>query len=403
MHRLEAQGCWCFGTRGKPAALWDLCQLAAALPPGPGFSGQWQLLRAEIQADIMAAGAAPALVRLLCHRSSAVHGMAMDVLCELMRGSEPNKADIVAAGAVPALVRLLGQSGRRNIDARYNAASALRWLVAGSGVPIKAAVVAGGAVPALVQALGRSGELFLAANAAAALRGLAAGGEAMKAAIAAAGPALVQLLTSRVQDSLQRQWAAKVLLSLRACSGGSQAAAARSDSSSGDSSDTDSGTVSAGTVTVTHELIRDPVAAAAAVLVLVQLLDTPSQDDEDMVGDTERAAASAVLSSLAGSSEPNPAALSQLAGSPAVSAGTATQLVQLLGDSRSRVQQAAAAVLRNLAAGSQPNKAVIAATGAAQALRGLLEHSSSDVQSAAAGALRNLEATPSFTKGINCR
>ena len=330
---------------------------------------EWrQLPRAEIQADIMAAGAAHLLVRLMHHRSTGVQTAAIDVLTELMRGSEPNKADIVAAGAVPVLARLLGQDGRQHLDARYAAEDALRKLVAGSGVPIKEAVVAGGAVPALVQALGRHGELFLAVHAKETLRSLAAGGQPMQVAIAAAAPALVQLLTSQRHDGIQRLCAAQVLLSLTACRGSPPAIG----------------------------LLNDPVAAAAAVPALVQALSSD--------GRHERAAAAAVLSNMASSSEPSPAAaLAGLSQAPALSAGAATKLVQLLHDSRSIVQQAAAAILRNLAAGSKPGKAIVVAAGATQALEQLRQHSDAGVRSTAEAALYYIQGPPSFTKGMTCR
>lgn len=342
---------------------------------------------------MMASGGLAALVRLLSHRSSSVRESAARALGYLAADSEPNKADIVAAGAVPALLQLLRCNSRGHATDE-----ALRTLckLADGGYPIQSAIIAAGTVPALVQLLDLSDpQMWLVAT----LCRLAKGGEPNRAAILAAGavPLLVQLLNPTLLVDVQ--WdAADTLLSL---AGGSSGAAAPKLLDP---------VVAASAVPALVRLLgrRNAPFSFNPVPIAPPRTDEPlspfdlCHSPEDTLK-MMRNAAAAVLRNLAQSSETGMggSTAGQADGSrlPTVTAGTATALVQLLSWKSSAVQHVAAVVLGDLARFSEPNRAAAVAAGAVFMLEQLVSNSSSSVRRAATRALASLKARSRSSHG----
>ncbi|KAG1666574.1 hypothetical protein FOA52_000541 [Chlamydomonas sp. UWO 241] len=305
-------------------------------------------LDAQHHSAITAAGAILALVRLLgpdvlAHVQEAV----VDALCHLAFNHAQNQDVIATAGAIPVLVKLLGPESSAYMHT--GAALALENL-AFCHAQNQAAIVTAGAIPVLVQLLGPASSTDVQAAAASALHDLAFNHVQNQGAIRTAGaiPALMHLL--------EPECPAKVL-----------ATAARAVR------------VLTGNHAPNSAAIPGGVGAVPALL---QLLGADLQADM-------QAAAAWALRILAANPAQNPAAI--------VAAGVVPALVQLMqlqqpDDVPDDVQITAIRAVWKLAADhDHENESAISAAAAISALVRLLgPGSSADVQAAATRSLRHL-------------
>lgn len=179
---------------------------------------------------IISSGGIPVLVSCLQSSSLAVQDSAMSVLCMLADGRSDVQQAAVAAGAVPAILRVLARSGGGRQEEAHVldvSATSLLGLLASSSLEAQQAIAAAGGIPAMVQRLGSSqGRLRGAASilwrarqaaAATSLGYLGSRNSSNQAAIVQAGgiPALVALLPSSC-DSLASA-AAQALWQLAGC------------------------------------------------------------------------------------------------------------------------------------------------------------------------------------------
>ncbi|KAG1653648.1 hypothetical protein FOA52_002018 [Chlamydomonas sp. UWO 241] len=289
-------------------------------------------------AEFAAAGAIPALLRLLGPASSAdlmaaaagaLHRMAFLAAEEAENGN----FDVTEAGALPALVLLLGQNSLAGVHAP--AAIAIRKLA--NGVQNQTAIVATGAIPPLVELLGHESSAVIAA-AARALHNLSSRHAQNKAVISTAVPTLVRLLGHELSADVQM-----------AAAGAQRSLAAN------------------------HAQNQSAYANAGAIPSLVQLLGSNS------LAVVQEAAAGA-LRDLADNHVQNQADIA--------AAGAIPALEQLIGPNSSLgVQAAAAGALCNIAVNHAANKTSILAL-----VQLLAPDSSADVQVAAADALCSMAA-----------
>ena len=154
----------------------------------------------EASDAVGAAGAVPALVRLLQRRGSTAgqRRYAVCTLNNLAHDRSELSQDIVGAGGIPALVECLATP---SAPAQREAAGAL-CNIAGGGSRLAAAVEVGGAVPSLVTLLRSTDDELVQFEALGVLHRMAAFNLARSHAVAAAGaiPLAVRLLGSPSAD-----------------------------------------------------------------------------------------------------------------------------------------------------------------------------------------------------------
>ncbi|KAG1652432.1 hypothetical protein FOA52_013178 [Chlamydomonas sp. UWO 241] len=185
-------------------------ELQASIPPGMQERAAFSVASImrigglEAQAAVTAAGAIPALVRLLApYQPASVQDAACGALQNLAANHAQNKTVVAAAGAILALVWLLGP--QTSVVVQQAAARALANLAA-NHAQNKTSIAASGAIPALVRLLGPDSTAGVQEDAAITLSNLAGNHAQNKTAVAAAGaiPAVVLLLGPDSPAGLQQ-------------------------------------------------------------------------------------------------------------------------------------------------------------------------------------------------------
>lgn len=307
-----------------------------------GILGNLAIQNPANQRAVVAGGALAPLVEMLGAKESACQEQACFALWNLACQNPANQAAIEAAGAIPPLAKLLAKGGAA---LKEEAAGALMNLAAHADN--KRAIAAAGAVAPLVAMLGEGGGA--AEQAAGALMNLASNNAANQAAIMEAGalPPLLAMLkggggangADAAASRRAREYVAGALMNL----------------------------------TLKQQAAQAEVAKMGAVALLVAMLKEEEPQMEEVAG---------ALTNLADTHEPNQAAIG--------ASGAIEPLVRLIGAASSPSnREEAAGTLMNLAA-LDANKPALVAARAVPPLVQLLSDGTDAAREHAAGALANL-------------